>query len=91
MNVSQAQFFDGATPRMHHEARSGAVYRMVISFQEDGTPTAVVNFPRGNSGVPGSPFFDNTHADWTEGRYQPLPFARAAVDAAMRERSMLMP
>lgn len=91
VNVSQAQFFDGATPRMHHEARSGAVYRMVISFQEDGTPTAVVNFPRGNSGVPGSPFFDNTHADWTEGRYQPLPFARAAVDAAMRERSMLMP
>jgi penicillin amidase len=91
VNVSQAQFFDGMTPRMHHEARSGAVYRMVISFQDDGTPTAVVNFPRGNSGVPGSPFFDNTHADWTEGRYQPLPFARPAVDAAMRERSMLMP
>ena len=91
VNVSQAQFFDGRAPRMYHEARSGAVYRMVISFGEDGAPTAVVNFPRGNSGVPGSPYFDNTHADWLAGRYQPLPFARAAVDAAMRERSVLMP
>jgi penicillin amidase len=91
VNVSQAQFFDGQMPRMHHEARSGAVYRMVIAFEEDGTPRAVVNFPRGNSGVPGSPFFANTHADWLAGRYQLLPFTRPAVEAAMRERTTLMP
>ena len=88
---SQAPFFDGARPRNHHEADAGAVYRMVIAFDDDGTPRAVVNFPRGNSGVPGSPDFDNAHADWLAGRYQPLPFTRAAVDAAARDRSTLSP
>jgi len=64
---------------------------MVVGFNEDGTPTATLNFPRGNSGDPGSPYWSNTQADWDSGTYQPLPYERAAVDAAMRERTTLMP
>ncbi len=91
VNVSQGLFFDGAQPRMFHESRAGAVYRMVTSFGADGTPSAVVNFPIGVSGVPGSTHWLDTQDDWVNGRYRPMPYERAAVDADARERSMLMP
>jgi penicillin amidase len=91
VNVSQAQFFDGTTPRMTMESHAAPAYRMVIGFGEDGTPTATMNFPRGNSGDPTSPDWSNAQADWSGGTYQPLAFERAAVDAAMRERTTLTP
>jgi penicillin amidase len=87
VNVSQAPFFNAAgEPQMFHESRGGAVYRMVIAFDEDGTPRATVNFPRGNVGEPTSPFWSNTDADWRAGTYRPLPFRRAEVEADVRER-----
>lgn len=91
VNVSQALFFDGATPREHHESRSGAVYRMVMSFDEDGTPAAVVNFPRGNAGDPTSPWWSNTQADWQAGVYRPMPFRRDAVVRAAQETLTVRP
>lgn len=50
-----------------------------------------MNFPMGNSGDPTSPDWSNTQADWVEGRHRPLPFTRADVDAAARERTTLTP
>jgi penicillin amidase len=76
---------------MFHESRAGAVYRMVTSFGADGTPSAVVNFPIGVSGVPGSTHWLDTQDDWVNGRYRPMPYERAAVDADARERTTLMP
>jgi len=91
VNVSQALFFDGAAPREHHESRSGAVYRMVMSFDDDGTPAAVVNFPRGNSGDPTSPWWSNTQADWQAGVYRTLAFRRDAVMRAAQETLTVRP
>lgn len=91
VNVAQAQFFDGATPRETMESHAAPGYRMVVGFGEDGTPAATINFPRGNSGDPGSPDFASTQADWDAGTYRALPFTRAAVEAAMRDRATLMP
>lgn len=91
VNVSQAVFMEGGTPRQFHESRAGAAYRMVVGFNEDGTPSARVNFPRGNSGDPTSRWWANTHEDWVAGRYRALAFSRQAVVADMQERSMIMP
>ncbi len=91
VNVSQGPVLDGAAPRMFHESRAGAVYRMVVSFGDDGAPSAVVSFPIGNSGVPGDRHWLDTQDDWVNGRYRPLPFTRADVDAAARERATIAP
>lgn len=92
VNVSQAPFFDAAgTPRMFHESRAGAVYRMVASFDEDGTPRAVVNFPRGNAGDPSSRFWADAEPDWLSGTYRALRFRRADVMADVAERITLRP
>ncbi len=91
VNVSQSLFFNGATPRQTMESHAAPAYRMVISFGEDGTPTATVNFPRGNSGDPTAPDWSNAQADWSAGTYRTLAYERAAIDAAMRERTTLAP
>jgi penicillin amidase len=91
VNVAQAQFFDGAVVRETMESHAAPGYRMVVTFDDDGTPRATLNFPRGNSGDPGTPDFANAQADWDTGTYRPLAFDRAAIDAAMRERVTLRP
>lgn len=91
VNVSQGPFFDGRAARRFHESRAGAVYRMVMSFGDDGRPRAVVNFPIGVSGVPGSAHWLDTQDDWLNGRYRAMPFDRAEVEADARDRSTLMP
>lgn len=92
VNVSNARFFgSGTTPRMRRDVGSGAIFRIVISFREDGTPEALVNFPPGNVESPDSPFFSNTLEDWVEGRYSPLPFSRADVEASQAETFTLAP
>ncbi|MBL8602705.1 MAG: penicillin acylase family protein [Myxococcales bacterium] len=85
VNVSQALFFERSMPREFHESRSGAVYRMVTSFDAEGRPSAVVNFARGNSGDPTSPLWANTLPDWVDGTYRTMPFSLAEVMAASRE------
>lgn len=91
VNVSQAQFFDGSAVRETMESHAAPGYRMVVGFDDDGTPAATINFVRGNSGDPGSADFASAQADWDAGTYRLLPFERAAVDAAMRDRVTLSP
>lgn len=91
VNVSDAVFLTEGGARMTHESRAGAAYRMVISFNDDGSPTATMNFPMGNSGVPGSVNWMNTHDDWVNNRYRAMAFTRAAVEADARERTTIVP
>lgn len=79
VNPSGARFFDGTAPVDRLESHAGPIYRLVATFDEDGSPRAVVCFPRGNSGDPESPYWDNTLEDWVEGRYEPLLFRRDEV------------
>jgi penicillin amidase len=93
VNVSSSNFYaDGSgAPAERFDSHDGAIFRVVTSFAEDGTPEATVNFPRGNSGEPSSPHFDDTLEDWTNGVYTPLPFRRAEVDAAAESSFTLAP
>ncbi|TAK26866.1 MAG: penicillin acylase family protein [Myxococcaceae bacterium] len=91
VNVAQGQFFNGAAVRDTMESHNAPGYRMVVGFDADGTPRATLNFPRGNSGDPASPDYANAQPDWDTGTYRPLPFDRPSIDAAMRDRTTLMP
>ena len=45
----------------------------------------------GQSGQPGSPHYGDLLAPWAEGKYFPLLFSRAKVEAVARERLVLEP
>jgi penicillin amidase len=45
----------------------------------------------GQSGQPGSPHFDDLIEGWDQGRYFPLAFSRAKVDALAEARLALEP
>jgi penicillin amidase len=93
INVSSSTFYTRDTTQVvdRFESNDGAVFRVVTRFLEDGTPEAFVNFPPGNSGDPESPHFSDTLDDWRNGVYAKLPFTRAEVEAAQRERIVLRP
>lgn len=92
VNVSDTRFFDdGGRPRMRLESGDGSIYRMVTEFDADGTPAARVQFPRGNAGEPDSPHWADTVADWRDGRYRPMLFRRAEIEADLEERLTLTP
>ncbi len=54
-------------------------------------PTTVPRWTSDWPGDPTAPDWSDAQADWSSGTYQALAFERVAVDAAMRERSTLMP
>jgi penicillin amidase len=56
----------------------GASYRIVVDFADLDNSTAT-SVP-GQSGQPGSPFYGNLLPLWSEGRYFPLVYSRAAVE-----------
>lgn len=91
VNVSSARFLANAQPVETHSSGSGAIYRMVASFDDDGTPRAYFNFPRGNAGEPSSPYFDDRTSDWVEDRYTLLRFKADDVEAGEVERVVLAP
>ena len=82
LNVSSANLLTGTGARDSHRSGGGAIFRMVATFDEDGTPRATVNFPPGNVEDRDSPLWSNTLDDWVAGRYQPLLFDRAEIEAA---------
>jgi len=47
--------------------------------------------PTGNSGIPGHPRYDDCIADYLAGRYRPLLYTRAAIEAAAESRLVLTP
>ena len=94
LDVSSSKFYAGSSnpaPPERLESTSGAIFRVVTSFAEDGTPVSEVNFPRGNAGEPSSPHWDDTLEDWVEGVYTPMPYREAEVDAATESSYRLTP
>lgn len=55
----------------HH----GPSWRMVVELTPEG-PNAWGIYPGGQSGNPGSPFYDNLVSDWARGGYHPVPFTK---------------
>jgi penicillin amidase len=82
VNVSSSKFYGESDVAERFDSTSGAIFRVVTTFGADGLPEAWANFPRGNSGDPDSPHWDDTLDAWIAGDYEPLPFRRAEVDAA---------
>lgn len=78
----------------HYEAadfhvRNGASVRMVVDVGAWDN-SVWINAP-GQSGVPGSPHFDDLAPLWAEGRYVPMVYSQTAVDAATVTRIDLVP
>jgi len=92
IDKSPASFLTGGGGTVERlESTSGPVYRMVAGFGDDGRPQARVTVSRGNAGEPDSPWYANAMEDWIEGRYVPLRFDRADVDADAVETTTLTP
>jgi acyl-homoserine lactone acylase PvdQ len=81
VNVSSSTLLDGSgKPRDSVTARAGSLYRMITSFDDTGTPTALVNFTRGNDENPQSQFYNNQQPGWVDNQGTPLLFKRADVE-----------
>lgn len=70
-------------------AAPGATYREIIDFA-DLDNSRVTSTP-GQSGQPGSPFYDNLRELWAKGQYFPLRYSRKAVEDAAAHRLTLRP
>jgi penicillin G amidase len=70
-------------------AAVGATYRHIIDFG-DLDASLATNAP-GQSGRPGSPYYDNLARSWGGGEYFPLLFSREAVEARAERRLVLSP
>ncbi|HSL20067.1 MAG TPA: penicillin acylase family protein [Vicinamibacterales bacterium] len=64
-------------------------YRQIVDLSN--FDASVFILPLGQSGQLWSAHYDDLLTDWNEGRYRPLRFSRAAVDAAVRHRLTLEP
>lgn len=82
VDVSGSRFLaaDGVAAT-RFDSTSGALYRMVAEFDEEGRPRMLVNWPLGNSADPDSPYWSNELEGWVEGRYEPFFFDRDEVEA----------
>ncbi len=78
--VAQCRFFDGDDLAEHCVAEAGSVWRLVTSFRADGLPVTVFTVPQTEAG---------STDDWREGRYQPLRFERADIEANLSRRVTL--
>jgi penicillin amidase len=70
-------------------AAIGATYRQIIDFS-DLDASLATNAP-GQSGRPGSPYYENLAESWGAGEYFPLLFTRPAVEARAEHRLVLRP
>ena len=73
----------------NHSQTNGPSYRQIIDLS-NWDNSVMTNVP-GESGDPESKHYSDLLADWAAGRYHPMPFSRAAVEAAMEERILLEP
>lgn len=60
------------------KARHGPSWRMIVTLGEQVEALGV--FPGGQSGNPGSPFYDNTIKTWASGDYYPLYLMKGPSD-----------
>jgi penicillin amidase len=68
---------------------TGASYRQILDLS-DWDNSVMTNVP-GESGDPASPHYSDLIDEWAAGKYHPMPFSRKAVQAAAREKILLIP
>lgn len=68
---------------------NGGTFKEIIDVA-NWDASLVINAP-GQSGQPGSPYYDNLLDEWDDGEYFPLVFTREAVEAAARHTLRLVP
>jgi penicillin amidase len=78
-----------ATPGGGYEQRWGASYRQILDVA-DWDRSVATSVP-GQSGQPGSPYYDNLLPLWAEGRYFPLIYSRARVERETAHLLVLRP
>ncbi len=81
-NVAQSRCLTDTGIADQCVSSAGAVYRLVVGFDEDGVPNATYNWPKGDR---------QQLDDWLEGDFKPLLYRRADVDAATASESVLRP
>jgi penicillin G amidase len=72
-----------------YEQRWGASYRQILDVA-DWDRSVATSVP-GQSGQPGSPYYDNLLSLWGEGRYFPLIYSRARVERETAHLLVLRP
>jgi len=84
-DVVQATDYDDGS----FEQTSGASYREIFDLA-DWDNSVAINAP-GQSGQPGSQHYDDLLPLWSSGKYFPLKFSKAAVDAVTTDLLILQP
>jgi penicillin amidase len=72
-----------------HTASSGAEYRIVVDFAAPDYFRAVQNI--GNSGVPGSPHYQDQFEPWLRGEYHIVHLRRDKVEADCESTTIIEP
>jgi penicillin amidase len=72
-----------------HAASSGAEYRIVVDFATPDSFLAVQNI--GNSGVPGSPHYQDQFEPWLRGEYHTVHLRRDRVEADCESTTIIRP
>jgi penicillin amidase len=72
-----------------HAASSGAEYRIVVDFAAPDSFLAVQNI--GNSGVPGSPHYQDQFEPWLRGEYHVVQLRRKRVEADCKSSTVIQP
>jgi penicillin amidase len=72
-----------------HAASSGAEYRIVVDFTTPDRFLAVQNI--GNSGVPGSPHYQDQFEPWLRGEYHVVHLRRDRVEADCESATIIQP
>ncbi|MDE0622562.1 MAG: penicillin acylase family protein [Bryobacterales bacterium] len=84
---------DGFTPNATrgpgYSQSSGASYRHILDLAD--WDRSVFTSTPGQSGQPGSPYYDDLLPIWAEGRYAPLVYSRSAVEENTAHRLLLEP
>ncbi|MEN0002634.1 MAG: penicillin acylase family protein [Bacteroidota bacterium] len=57
----------------------GPSWRMIVAFDENGSKAEGI-YPGGQSGNPGSPYYDHTVQPWVKGEYYPLYLMKTPTD-----------
>src|SRR2546430_17231567 len=72
-----------------YEQRWGASYRQILDLA-DWDRSVATSVP-GQSGQPGSPYYDDLLPLWAEGKYFPLIYSRARIERETAHRLVLRP
>ena len=78
-----------AAPLDKMMANEVSLYRMAISFADDGVPEATLDFARGAREEPSDPHFGDMETPWVDGKHLPLAFRPAEIAARATETKVL--